>query len=130
MKIGERQSSQIREIGRALVAAGFRALDEQAEVLGLSRSTTWTILRASHKGSGLSVSTIDRMLAAPRLPAPVRAKIMEYIAQRAAGSYGDTAARRRKFAARLHNQLTPANGPDAISTGLVGPVPATSAPES
>jgi len=43
----ERQSAKIKEIGCALVAAGFRALDEQAEGLGLSRSTTWTILRAT-----------------------------------------------------------------------------------
>ena len=40
---------KIRNICDALVAAGFETLDEQTEVLGLSRSTTWSILRGSHK---------------------------------------------------------------------------------
>jgi hypothetical protein len=52
------QSSKIKEIGEALVAAGFHALDEQADVLGLSRSTTWTILKRNHKKTGLSVGLI------------------------------------------------------------------------
>jgi hypothetical protein len=53
-----KQSSKIRKIGEALIAAGFRALDEQADALGLSRSTTWTILKGNHKNSGLSAATI------------------------------------------------------------------------
>jgi hypothetical protein len=32
-------------------------------VLGLSRSTTWTILHGRHKNYGLSASVIKRMLA-------------------------------------------------------------------
>jgi len=48
-----RQAAKIRELGHALVDSGFMTLDEQAKALGLARSTTWTILRASHKGSGL-----------------------------------------------------------------------------
>src|SRR6266436_6295883 len=43
-----RQAAKIRELGHALVDAGFLTLDEQSKVLGLARSTTWTILRASH----------------------------------------------------------------------------------
>ena len=34
-----RQSSKIREIGAALITAGFVSLDAQAKVLGLPRST-------------------------------------------------------------------------------------------
>jgi hypothetical protein len=45
-----RQAAKIRELGHALVDGGFLTLDEQSKVLGLARSTTWTILRASHKG--------------------------------------------------------------------------------
>ena len=97
-----KQSSKIKEIGEALVAAGFRALDEQAEALGLSRSTTWTILKGNHKNSGLSATTINRILAAPQLPPIVRAKIHEYIEEKTAGLYGDDKTRLRKFAATLH----------------------------
>ena len=41
-----RQSSKIRELGEALITAGFVSLDAQARVLGLPRSTAWTILSA------------------------------------------------------------------------------------
>jgi hypothetical protein len=57
-----RQSSKIRELAEALKSAGFLTLDEQAKALGLSRSTAWTIRRASHKASGLSASIINRPL--------------------------------------------------------------------
>ena len=69
-----RQASKIRELADAVEAAGFLTLDEQAQVLGVPRSTAWTIRRASHKASGLSASIINRMLAAPKLPLPVRAR--------------------------------------------------------
>ena len=92
------QSSKIKEIGAALVAAGFRALDEQANVLGLSRTTTWTILKGNHKKTGLSVGTLNRMLAARQLPPSVRDKIHEYIRDKAAGLYGDSGKRLSKFA--------------------------------
>jgi hypothetical protein len=96
-----RQSSKIREFGHALVVAGFLTLDEQAKALGLSRSTTWTILKGNHKGSGLTAGIINRMLAAPRLPPLVRAKIVEYVQEKAAGLYGGSRGQRRRFAARL-----------------------------
>jgi hypothetical protein len=92
------QSSKIKEIGEALLAAGFRVLDEQAKALGLCRSTTWTILKGRQKNSGLSVGTLNRILTAPQLPPIVRAKIHEYIRDKAAGLYGDSAKRLRKFA--------------------------------
>jgi hypothetical protein len=96
-----RQADKIREIGRALADAGIFTLDSQARALGLSRSTTWTILKASHKSSGLSAALIARMLAHPNLLPAVRRKIFEYIKEKKAGLYGDTPARLRKFSARL-----------------------------
>jgi len=96
-----RQASKIREIGHTLVDVGFPTLDMQARALGLSRSTTWTILKASHKSSGLSAAIITRMLEQPGLPEGVRLKIFEYISEKAAGLYGDSEARLRKFTTRL-----------------------------
>src|SRR5262245_13061906 len=96
-----RQCSKIRELGQALVSAGFRTLGEQAEVLGLSRSTTWTILKAQHKSSGLSAGVINRMLASRQLPPLVRSVIVEYSKEKTAGFYGGTTAQRRKFGSRL-----------------------------
>ena len=96
-----RQNAKIREIGEAIAAAGLRSLDEQAEALGLSRSTTWTLLRGRHKGSGLSARIIARILAAPDLPLRVRAKILEYLAEKTAGLYGDTERELRQFVRRL-----------------------------
>jgi hypothetical protein len=92
---------KIEEIGRTLADCGFVALDEQARVLGLSRSTAWTVLRGLHKSSGLSALTINRMLTARSLPAQVRSKILEYIAEKMSGSYGDQKHRLKAFASRL-----------------------------
>jgi hypothetical protein len=96
-----RQAAKIRELGEALATSGFDGLDGQAKVLGLSRSTTWTILKASHKNSGLSAAIINRMLAAPALPPRVRLRIFEYIEEKSAGLYGDDKTRLRKFTARI-----------------------------
>ena len=96
-----RQCAKMRELREALVATGILTLDEQSKVLGLSRSTTWTILNGSHKASGLSAAIIDRMLAAPRLPPLVRAKIHEYIEEKTAGLYSGNRSALRKFTARL-----------------------------
>ena len=102
-----RQSSKIRELAEAVEAAGFVTLDEQAKVLGVARSTAWTIRRASHKASGLSASIINRMLAAPKLPLPVRAKILEYIEEKAAGLYGGNQRQRSRFTTRLSLEKLP-----------------------
>jgi hypothetical protein len=133
-----RQSSKIRELADAVKSAGFLTLDEQAKALGLSRSTAWTIRKASHKASGLSASIINRMLAAPELPPLARTKILEYVEEKAAGLYGGSRSQRRKFAARLsieklpvcpetastlvpeHNEITRGNGvAEQIKTKLV-----------
>lgn len=96
-----RQSAKIRELGEALVASGYVTLDEQAKALGLSRSTTWTILRGHHKGSGISAALINRMLPAPQLPSLVSAKILEYVEEKSAGCYGSSKVRLNRFVARL-----------------------------
>ena len=95
------QRLKIEEIGRTLVECGFVALDEQAYVLGLSRSTAWTVLRGKHKTSGLSAMTINRMLATGRLPPKVRLKVLEYIAEKMSGAYGDRKHRLKAFASRI-----------------------------
>jgi hypothetical protein len=102
-----RQSSKIRELVEAVKSAGFLTLNEQAKALGLSRSTAWTIRKASHKASGLSASIINRMLAAPELPALARTKILEYIEEKTVGLYGGSRSQRRKFAARLSIEKLP-----------------------
>src|SRR5215813_12479599 len=61
----ERQVCKIKELAHALELAGFISLDDQAKALGLSRSTTWTILNAKHKNYGLSAIVIKRVLAKP-----------------------------------------------------------------
>jgi hypothetical protein len=91
-----RQSAKIREIADALISEGFFTLDAQAKALGLCRSTTWTILKASHKSTGLSAKIIDRILEG-QLPPLVRAKILEYVEEKAIGCYGHSERLRRKF---------------------------------
>jgi hypothetical protein len=92
-----RQSAKLREIAAALEADGFIGLDAQAKALGLSRSTAWTILSGSHKHSGLTATTLNRMLAAPLLGKRARAKILEYIAEKRAGHYGTSKLGLRRF---------------------------------
>ena len=84
------QAAKMREIGEALVAVGYHKLDDQAAALGLSRSTTWTIIKGTHKGSGLTAATLNRMLSAPDLHPLVRRKVLEYIENRCDGRYGST----------------------------------------
>jgi predicted DNA-binding transcriptional regulator AlpA len=96
-----KQCLKIEDIGTTLAECGFVALDEQAYVLGLSRSTAWTVLRGKHKTSGLSAMTINRMLATGRLPPKVRLKVLEYIAEKMSGAYGDRKHRLKAFASRI-----------------------------
>src|SRR5262249_16772416 len=95
------QAAKIKELGIALVAAGFGTIDEQAKVLGLSRSTAWTVFKANHKSSGLSAAVINRILAAPKLPSTVRAVVLDYVKAKVAGHYGGSIAQRRSFCIRL-----------------------------
>jgi hypothetical protein len=96
-----RQADKIREIGLTLIKLGFPTLDMQARVLGLARSTTWTILKASHKSSGLSASTIVRILSNPKLPTELRLKVLDYVREKEAGLYGDSQTKLRRFTARV-----------------------------
>ena len=100
-----RQSAKIREIAVTLASTGIVEVREQAQALGLARSTTWTILRATHKSTGLSPMIIARMLASPALAGPVRAKIIEYVEDKAAGLYGHNSAQRRRFVVGLATKL-------------------------
>ena len=83
-----RQLSKIRELRLALRRAGLIGLDEQAQALGLPRSTTWKILKGGHRASGFSAMVISRMLSEPRLPPVVRIKILEYVQEKADELYG------------------------------------------
>jgi predicted DNA-binding transcriptional regulator AlpA len=97
------------------VKSGIVALDQQADVLGLSRSTTWTMIRGIHKSSGLSAMTINRMLASGRLPLRVRLKILEYIAEKMSGAYGDRKHCLRAFA----NRISPVHMEAALARGAI-----------
>ena len=95
------QASKIREIGKALRAAGYLHIDAQAEALGVSRSTAWTILQGSHKHSGLSASVIQQMLASKKLPLSVRFKILEYVTEKLSGHHGHSEDQLFHFSGRL-----------------------------
>jgi hypothetical protein len=101
-----RQANKIREIAEALVASGFRTLDAQSRVLGLGRSTTWTILKGNHKSSGLSAKIIGRILTSSNLPSRVRGKVLEYAEDKASGRYGHSAKLRRRFVSALVATVT------------------------
>jgi hypothetical protein len=101
VKMKNRQSRKIKQLKNALATAGFVTLDEQAKALGVCRSTTWTILKGNHKNSGLSATTINHILLAPQLPSVVRSQILEYVEEKATGSYGHSKEQRSRFMARL-----------------------------
>src|SRR4051794_8311918 len=82
------QCAKIAELRQALLNAGFRSLADQALALGLCRSTTWSIMRAGHKATGLTGSIIRRMLSSSDLPPAARRIIEQYVAQKLAGAYG------------------------------------------
>ena len=107
-----RLSSKIREIGEAVIATGFVSLDAQAKVLGLPRSAAWTILSAEHRHRDLCQDHLPDVEfgAAPPL---VRAKIMEYAEEKAAGIYGGMKRHHRRFASKLN-----LNDPDEWPTGM------------
>lgn len=109
-KIKSEQSCRIRELRNTLLAAGFSALDEQAKVLGLTRSTTWSILNSNHKASGLSATIVNRLWEAPQLPSLTRAKILQYVREKATGLYGHSALQQRRFVARLSSEVVRDSG--------------------
>jgi hypothetical protein len=96
-----RQCAKIAELRQVLLRAGYPSLDRQASALGLSRSTTWAILQAGHKGSGVSGSVIKRMLRAPTLPPAAKKWIAEYVSEKLSGAYGHSIKRLRIFRAQV-----------------------------
>ena len=101
-----REAAKLKEIGQALVAVGYEKLEDQAAAFGLSRSTTWTIIKGTHKGSGLTAATLNRMLSASDLHPLVRRKVLEYIENRCDGRYGSSRNSRRRFNQRLGGSAT------------------------
>jgi hypothetical protein len=95
------QIAKIREIGEALRGSGYSELNNQAKALGLCRSTTWAVLQANYKHSGLSAAIIHRMLRSERLPRSVRTEILEYVEQKLAGRYGHNVKQLGNFSRRL-----------------------------
>ena len=96
-----RQSAKLRELRQALMDAGFVTLDKQAAALGLSRSTTWTVMSGSHKCSGVSAEIITRMLNSPHLPPSARTVLLEYVEEQTAGLYGHGQYKMRLFRSQL-----------------------------
>ena len=96
-----KQCAKIRELRQALVEAGYLKVRQQAESLGLGRSTAWETLQGNHKHSGLSAAIIKRMLASQQLPPPARKILSEYVEQKLAGAYGHNETQLRKFRERL-----------------------------
>src|SRR5262249_4406736 len=122
-EIISRQAANILELVKPHIVSGVMTRYQQSEALGLARSTPWTILRAGHKGSGLSAAVINRMLLSPELPPLARRKILEYTTDKLAGVYGGSPTQRRRFFARLSikqaRRATPelggtVNGPPVI----------------
>jgi hypothetical protein len=95
------QREKIRQIGEALRQAGFVTLNGQARALGLARSTTWKLLQADHKTSGIHADLIIQMLSSEGLPLAVRCLLREYVIERVRGLYGHNLLCRRRFAGQL-----------------------------
>jgi hypothetical protein len=76
------RKTKIQDIADALVLSGYTSLDEQARVLGLNRSTAWTIIKNKHKAGRLSAKTLERIIANPDTPHRVRAAALKYVAER------------------------------------------------
>jgi hypothetical protein len=109
-----RQSAKIRQLGQALIDAGLRTLDAQADALGLRRSTAWTILKTRHKGTGLSAAIIERMLRSSKLPPRARAILVEYVEEKSFGLYGGSRRQQQRFADHLSNTIARSSGSEEI----------------
>jgi hypothetical protein len=105
-----RQTAKMREIVEALVAAGYDSLDSQAAALGLSRSTTWTIIKATHKKLRAFCENTQAHAFRPGLHLLVRRKVLEYIEERNDGRYGSTRNCLRRFNQRLGVRRAEADG--------------------
>ena len=84
-----KQSSKIQDIADALIASGYKTLDEQAKALGIHRATAWTIIKNKHKLGRLSDKTIRRILSNSETPQAVREVIRKYMAGRLTAAHHD-----------------------------------------
>ena len=116
-----RHTCKIEQLREVLFANGPLSVKEQAELLGLCRSTAHAVLQRYYKKSGLSAAIIKRMLASPTLPERARTIILEYIAEKVDGSYGHTRSQRRRFMAALateqNRHCQPGEDKEAMSAG-------------
>jgi len=96
-----RQTRKIEQLREVLFTDGRLSVREQAELLGLCRSTAHAVLQRSYKHSALSAAIIKRMLACPNLPDRARTIVIEYNAEKIVGLYGHTRSQRRRFVAAL-----------------------------
>jgi len=101
------QVTKIRELRPALIEAGFLSLDQQATALGLSRSTTWAVLKGNHKCSGLRAGLIARMWSAPNLPPAAKSILAEYVIEKLHGAYGHNDLIRKRFIDQLEKSGFP-----------------------
>jgi hypothetical protein len=114
-----RQCHKIGELKAVLIAYGFSTVNKQAAVLGLSRSSAWKVLQSDYKQSGLSATTINRMLASPGLPIDARIVIEDYVRERLRGAYGHPAKRLKYFRSRLRWQTERARTGFSNGEGLI-----------
>jgi len=70
------------------------------------------------------------MLAAPTLPPLVRAKILEYVQEKAAGLYGGSRSQCRRFAARLSGDVLRLNDLGEAYSGVGNEFRLSEAPAS
>ena len=89
-------------ISEALIASGYTSLDEQAKALGINRSTAWTIIKTKHKLGRLSTKTTKRILSNPNTPPPVRAVVLQYLAERDPMRYDAASTRSVRHASRVN----------------------------
>ena len=114
------QVSKIRELRQALIRAGLVSLDQQAAALGLSRSTTWAVLKGNHKCSGLRAALIARMWAAPHLPPAAKRILADYVVEKSHGAYGHSDVIRRRFVAQLEKAGFPRMHMKSLQTERLG----------
>jgi hypothetical protein len=91
------QQSRILEISEVLSRHGHCTVDQQARILNVPRSTAWTILRPTHKYSGLTIRVLLKMLNAPELPPEARQKVLDYLNEKAEGRFGSNRNCQRRF---------------------------------
>jgi hypothetical protein len=77
---------RLRDIGNALIAAGYYSLGKQAKALGVGRSTAWNIVNGKNKCDRLAKKTTDRILANPETPPTVRKIIKQYLDEKTSDS--------------------------------------------